>query len=86
MAKAKTQFTCQQCAAVSRKWTGRCDNCGSWNSLVEQPVVDPGKSVVAKSASSGQALKVQLLQDVDVQEGSSRLTTGIKDLDAEVGS
>ena len=36
MAKAKVQFVCQNCGAVSPRWSGRCDACGEWNSLVEE--------------------------------------------------
>ena len=36
MARAQPRFVCQQCAAVYPKWTGRCDSCGAWNSLIEE--------------------------------------------------
>ena len=36
MAKPQARFACQQCGAVSPKWTGRCEACGAWNSLVEE--------------------------------------------------
>ncbi len=36
MARPQAHFVCQQCAAVYPKWTGRCDSCGAWNSLIEE--------------------------------------------------
>src|SRR5215813_12127995 len=36
MARPQARFVCQQCAAVSLKWSGRCDSCGAWNSLIEE--------------------------------------------------
>src|SRR5690606_21084425 len=36
MAKAKRKFVCQQCATVSGRWQGQCDDCGEWNSIVEE--------------------------------------------------
>ena len=36
MARAQPRYVCQQCGAVHAKWTGRCDGCGAWNSLVEE--------------------------------------------------
>jgi DNA repair protein RadA/Sms len=36
MARALARFVCQQCGAVWQKWTGRCDSCGAWNSLIEE--------------------------------------------------
>jgi len=35
MAKARTQFVCQQCGSTSPKWMGRCPDCGEWNAMVE---------------------------------------------------
>ncbi|MFQ5677128.1 MAG: DNA repair protein RadA, partial [bacterium] len=34
----KTQYTCQACGAVSPRWLGRCNECNSWNSFVEETV------------------------------------------------
>jgi DNA repair protein RadA/Sms len=36
MARAQARYACQQCGAVHAKWTGRCDGCGGWNSLIEE--------------------------------------------------
>lgn len=36
MAKKQTNiFECQNCGAQSLKWSGKCSNCGSWDSLLE---------------------------------------------------
>jgi len=36
MARARRQYVCQQCGAVHPKWTGKCEDCGAWNSLAEE--------------------------------------------------
>src|SRR5215467_2240194 len=36
MARQQARFVCQQCGASHAKWTGRCDGCGAWNSLIEE--------------------------------------------------
>jgi len=36
MARAQSRYVCQECGAVSGKWAGRCEACGSWNSIVEE--------------------------------------------------
>src|SRR5271167_5066629 len=36
MARQQARYACQQCGAVHAKWTGRCDGCGAWNSLIEE--------------------------------------------------
>ncbi|MED5320957.1 MAG: DNA repair protein RadA, partial [Cyanobacteriota bacterium] len=36
MPKSTAVFICQVCGARARQFFGRCPECGSWNSLVEQ--------------------------------------------------
>ena len=36
--KAKSQFVCQNCGYSSPKYLGKCPNCGSWNSMVEEVI------------------------------------------------
>jgi DNA repair protein RadA/Sms len=83
MAKVRTQFVCQNCGASYPKWTGRCDNCGEWNTLVEQAPVVSGSSAVARS--SGSVLKPQSMGSIVGDDKSSRLTTKIADLDDVLG-
>lgn len=85
MAKNKTQFICQNCGASYPKWVGRCDNCGQWNTLVEQAVAMSGKSAVAKSSASGTVLSTQTMQSITVKETHQRLSTGYDDLNEVLG-
>lgn len=52
---------------------------------MEQAAVSQGKSVVAKSASSGRVLTPQTMQSISVEETAQRMATGYKDLDAVLG-
>ena len=36
MSNKKTAYSCQNCGAIHFKWSGKCSECGSWNSLVEE--------------------------------------------------
>ena len=36
MKKNETVFVCQNCGHNSRKWLGKCPECGEWNSLLEE--------------------------------------------------
>src|SRR2546429_1243384 len=38
-----TIFICQNCGYQSRKWLGKCPECGEWNSLVEERVITTNK-------------------------------------------
>lgn len=83
MAKSRSTYVCQNCGASYPKWTGKCENCGQWNTLVEQLAETAGKSAVSRS--SGVVLKTQAVSDIDSGEKTSRLATGITDLDTVLG-
>lgn len=83
MAKAKTKYTCQQCGAVFNKWMGRCENCGAWNSLLEMAAETEGKSAIARS--TGKKIQAERIRDVKIDKVSTRISTGIGDLDAVLG-
>ena len=38
MAKVKTTFFCQNCGAQTAKWTGQCNTCNEWNTIVEEVI------------------------------------------------
>ena len=86
MARARTVFVCQQCGARSPKWTGKCEQCSQWNSLVEQAPAPMGKSAVARSAGQGTLLQPRPITAAASQdEPAARLATGIADLDVVLG-
>ena len=85
MAKARSNFVCQNCGASYPKWTGKCENCGEWNTLVEQIVETKGASAVARSHSCGKILKPQSMRSIAAEDSVKRLPTGIVDLDAVLG-
>ena len=37
MAKSVARFVCQSCGAVTAKWAGKCETCGEWNTIAEEP-------------------------------------------------
>lgn len=37
-AKYKSSWFCNECGAESPKWTGKCPECGAWNTMVEERV------------------------------------------------
>jgi DNA repair protein RadA/Sms len=39
MGKTKSGFFCQSCGFESPKWVGKCPNCDSWNTFIEEIVV-----------------------------------------------
>ena len=85
MAKSKSVFICQQCEATYPKWQGKCDNCGEWNTMVEQVATVTGKSAVAKSAQSGRVLTPQTIGSIDAETMTKRMDTEFDDLNFVLG-
>jgi DNA repair protein RadA/Sms len=82
MAKAQRSFVCQTCGAAHAKWAGRCEDCGAWNSIVEEAATK-SPSAAAGGKANGRRLDLVSL------EGSSapppRLPSGIEELDRVLG-
>jgi DNA repair protein RadA/Sms len=38
MARARSVYRCTECGHEHAKWVGRCEGCGEWNSVAEEPV------------------------------------------------
>ncbi|NLY72679.1 MAG: DNA repair protein RadA [Tissierellia bacterium] len=74
----KSQFVCQECGAIFPKWMGKCSECGSWNSLLEE-VVDKKKVVASVIATEARPIK-----DIEISE-DSRTSSGIGELDRVLG-
>jgi len=83
MAKRTHQYVCQQCGNTYTKWAGKCDNCGAWNSLVEEAVAVDKKAVVDRS--QGRALTPANLKDVRVDSITDRIASGFGEVDAVLG-
>ena len=49
MAKPQRAFVCQSCGAAHPRWAGRCDDCGAWNSLVEEAAASPAPAAGGKA-------------------------------------
>ncbi|HEY3308823.1 MAG TPA: DNA repair protein RadA [Desulfuromonadaceae bacterium] len=77
--KQKTIFSCQKCGSQSPKWLGKCQDCGSWNSMAEEII---GKS--ASSGITGERSRPVPICDVPNQS-EARVATGIGELDRVLG-
>lgn len=84
MAKRSPKFVCNNCGEDYPKWTGKCENCGAWNTLVEFI-----ESNLPKNPKSGQGseLKFKTIKEISKSgDGvSSRMKTGISDVDDVLG-
>ncbi|MBL8807690.1 MAG: DNA repair protein RadA [Rhodospirillales bacterium] len=81
MAKAASRFVCQECGAVHPRWSGKCDACGAWNTIVEEAVPDTAPKGV--SAKGGK--RVSFVGLDGQSEQAPRRKTGIAELDRVLG-
>jgi DNA repair protein RadA/Sms len=82
MPRSQPSFVCQACGAAHSKWSGRCDACGGWNTIVEEGAVVPAGSGARRS--KGRAFALEDLQTAD--ELPPRRITGIAEFDRVCGS
>ena len=87
MAKRSSHFVCQSCGASSPKWVGRCEACGEWNSLVEEPLRSgpPGALGGPGRRGGGRAQPLAFHELTGASTQVPRLTSGIAELDRVCG-
>jgi DNA repair protein RadA/Sms len=83
MAKLSSQFTCQTCGTVHSKWSGRCDNCGEWNAIVEESTEAPASGAKGKALPRGRPSRLFGLKGE--MAAPPRIETGISELDRVAG-
>jgi DNA repair protein RadA/Sms len=88
MSKIKTQFVCQSCGYISPRWIGKCAECNSWNSFVEERLAagpENSRALGARgtNANSDARHPIRLSEISTSEEG--RITTGIAELDRALG-
>ncbi len=82
MAKQPT-FVCQACGAAQSKWSGRCDACGAWNSIVEEAPLSAGPAAKGLGASRGRGMDLAPL--AGMEPPPPRASSGIDELDRVLG-
>lgn len=83
MAKAKNIFSCQSCGHVSYKWLGKCPDCGSWNSFLEEKAPVRLKEGLSPG-SPGAAAPPTPISSLDASD-EERVLTGITEFDRVLG-
>jgi DNA repair protein RadA/Sms len=86
MAKSDTIFVCQSCGAVAAKWAGKCESCGSWNTMVEETVRAATPGALSGPSSSGRKTRgINFTELSGAPDPPPRLATGIPELDRVCG-
>ncbi|HFU3799884.1 TPA: DNA repair protein RadA [Streptococcus suis] len=82
IAKKKTTFVCQSCEYHSPKYLGRCPNCGSWSSFVEEVEVAEVKNErVSLTGEKTRPMKLNEVSSIQV----ARTKTNMEELNRVLG-
>tara|TARA_R110002020_G_scaffold224599_1_gene434219 strand:- start:97039 stop:98421 length:1383 start_codon:yes stop_codon:yes gene_type:complete len=86
MAKAPTSaFICQSCGEVHSKWTGKCNGCGEWNTLVEEAVAAVPGGLAPAKVGTKRTGKTEFVALNDKTEAPTRIVMGVEELDRAFG-
>jgi DNA repair protein RadA/Sms len=85
MSRLKPTFVCQACGAVSPRWSGKCEACGAWNSIVEEAAAAPvaGGSTASRALGRGRVVVLEGLSGST--EDAPRTVSGMAELDRVTG-
>jgi DNA repair protein RadA/Sms len=82
MGKPGSSFSCTACGAVHRKWIGRCDACGGWDTVVEEAPLAAG----AGARTGGRRGRAVALSTLDSAEPApARSLSGLAEFDRVLG-
>ena len=82
IAKEKTTFVCQECGYNSPKYLGRCPNCSSWSSFVEEIEVAEVKN--ARVSLTGEKTRPVKLNQVTSSQ-ATRVKTNMEEFNRVLG-
>ena len=81
---AKTaSYTCTACGASFTKWSGRCDGCGDWNTIIEEAPLACGPAAKSLGAKRGRGIQLTDLASEEVPP--PRTHSGLSELDRVLG-
>ena len=83
MKKAETIFSCQSCGHQSRKWLGKCPECGEWNSLVEERA-QPIKKGTSRTSFNLREVSAVPYTEIEPQD-DVRIASGVTEFDRVLG-
>ncbi|HAR61974.1 MAG: DNA repair protein RadA [Candidatus Margulisiibacteriota bacterium] len=78
--KKNVQFICQECGSVFPRWVGRCSECGTWNSIIEE-IVQSNPKLASMNVERN---RIQSLESIEISP-LQRTSTNIDEFDRVVG-
>ena len=81
--KTESRFFCQNCGNDFPRWSGQCQSCGAWNSLVEEKTVK-AKQTVYKPKHAELNTTPLSIKDIDYNQ-EERKSSGVEEFDRVLG-
>lgn len=78
--KSSTKYVCNNCGAIASSYSGKCIQCGEWNTMQEQLDL----ATIAGGMANGKRLETQSVSR-SVSEDQPRLKSGITEVDDVFG-
>ncbi|MEI8377764.1 MAG: DNA repair protein RadA [bacterium] len=82
MAKIKSKWICQNCGYETTGYLGKCPDCSSWGSIVEE-VYKVEKGTASKKVSTQKSIP-QILSEIEIDH-KKRLSSGMVEFDRVLG-
>lgn len=83
MAKNRVSFICQNCGTVSPRWSGKCEGCGEWNTIVEEGTSGGVGGGPGRIARKGRVIALASL--FGETEDAPRIVSKVGELDRVTG-
>lgn len=80
--KQKVVYICQECGYTQAKWSGKCPDCGKWNTFIEE--IAPSKNTAYHKNITLNHNKPQSINSIKTVE-QDRLKSGIGEFDRVLG-
>jgi DNA repair protein RadA/Sms len=81
LAKSVARYVCQSCGALASKWSGRCEACGEWNTIVEEAP----REAAPKGIGAGRGQKIEFQPITGTGAPVARRSTGNAEFDRVTG-
>jgi len=82
MAKSQKSYACSGCGTSYQRWQGKCNDCNSWNTIVEEAAAVSG---APKGLSAKKGRNIELVSLDEPIKQSPRKLIGIGELDRALG-
>ena len=81
MAKVKSKYICQTCGYESAGYLGKCPECGSWSSFVEEILASESKTIAIDLPDKNPPQKLSEIK----MNSEIRISTNISEFDRVLG-